>query len=61
MFLDSYLLIHCETQSGEVHDITKLNLALLASSLPIKGSTYFYSPYTHMHMIQELEEGRYAF
>ena len=41
--------------------ITKLNLALLASSLPIKGNTYFYSPYTHMHMIQELEEGRYAF
>lgn len=37
--------------------ITKLNLALLASSLPIKGNTYFYSPYTHMHMVQELEEG----
>lgn len=62
MFPDSYLLIHVKSKGGEAHgNVTKLNLALLASSLPIKGNTYFYSPYTYIHMIQEPEEERYVF
>lgn len=47
-------------KGGGVYDITKLNMALLASSLPIKGDTYFYPP-PYTHMIQELEERRYSF